>query len=68
MSKRAMREKVENGMEDTRGYENSGVRCAGLTCHDLTSLILHTASGLVPAVSQMVNSLAYMTLVSPSSS
>jgi len=61
-----MEEKVENCIEDTRGYENSGVRCAGLSCHDLISLISHTASGLVPAVSRMVNSLAYMILVSPS--
>ena len=57
--KREMGEEDENDMEDTSGYEKSGVRLAWLGWEDLVSVILHAGSGLVPAVSGMVNWLAH---------
>ena len=42
-------------MEDTSGYEKSGVRIASLCWEDLVSVLVHAGSGLVPAVSGMVN-------------
>jgi len=40
----------ENSMENTSGYEKSGVRLAWLGVEDPVSVIFPAASGLVPAV------------------
>jgi len=64
--KREMGDKDENDMEDTSGYENSGVRLAWLGLEDRTSVLLFTGSGLLPAESRMVNWLAHEILSSPS--
>jgi len=53
--KREKGDQDENDMEDRRGYEKSGVRLARLGWEDLVLVILHAGSGLVPAVSGMVN-------------
>jgi len=53
-------------MEDTSGYEKSGVRLAWLGLEDLVSVFLPDRSGLVPAISAIVNWLAHEILVSPS--
>jgi len=50
----------------TSGYEKSGVRLAWLGCKDLVSVLLHSGSGLVPAVSGMANWLANEILLCPS--
>jgi len=57
--KREMGDEIENDMEDTSGYEKSGVRLASLGWEDLVSVLVRARSGLVPAVSGMVNSLAH---------
>jgi len=57
-----MREKGdedENDIEDTSRYEKSGGWLAWLGWEDLVSVILHAGSGLIPAVSGMVNWLAH---------
>jgi len=64
--KREMGDKDENNVEDMSGYVKSGVHSAGLSCDDLVSVLLHAESGLVPAVSGMVNRLAHEVLFSPS--
>jgi len=64
--KREMGDKDENNVEDMSGYVKSGVHRAGLSCHDLVSVLLYAESGLVPAVSGMVNRLAHVVLFSPS--
>jgi len=53
--KREMGDADENDMEDTSGNEKSGVRFARLGLGDLVSVLLPAGSGLVPAVSGMVN-------------
>jgi len=53
--KREMGDEDENDMENTSGYEKSGVRLARLSLEDPVSVILPSGSGLVPAVSGMVN-------------
>jgi hypothetical protein len=50
-----MGDEDENDMENTSGDEKSGVRLAGLGLEDPVSVICHAGSGLVPAVSGMVN-------------
>jgi len=55
MRRREMGNEDENDMEDTSGYEKSGVRLAGLGWEDLVSAIVCAGSGLLPAVSGMVN-------------
>ena len=45
----------ENDMEDTSGYEKSRVRPASLGWEDLVSALLRAGSGLIPAVSGLVN-------------
>jgi len=57
--KREMGGEDENDMEDTSGYEKSGVRLAWLGWEDLVSVLLDSGSGLVPAVSGMVNWLTH---------
>jgi len=57
--KREMGDEDENDMEDTSGYDKSGVRLAWLGLKDLVSVLLAAGSGLVPAVSGMVNWLAH---------
>jgi hypothetical protein len=71
--KREMGDEDKNDMEDTSGYEKYGVRLAWLgleeawlRLEDLVSVLLHAGSGLLPAVSGMVNWLAYVILSSPS--
>jgi len=59
MRKREKGDDDDNDMEDTSGYEESGVRLAWLRWEDLVSGLLHAGSGLVPAVSGMVNWLAH---------
>jgi len=64
--KKEMGDEDENDMEDTSGYEKSGVRLAWLGSEDLISVIVPGGSGLVPAISGMVNWLAHEILSSPS--
>jgi len=63
----------ESDMEDTSGYEKSGVRLAWLGVEKtwlgleyLVSVLLPAGSGLVPAIPGMVNWLAHEILSSPS--
>jgi len=65
MRKREMGDEDGNDMEDTSGYDKSGVRLAWLVWEDLISVLLHVRSGLVPAVSGMVNWLAHEILQVP---
>jgi hypothetical protein len=53
--KREKRDEDENDAEDMSVYEYSVVRHARLDWDDLVSVLLHAGSGLVPAVSGMVN-------------
>ena len=53
--KREMGDEDENDVEDRSGYEKSGLRLACLGWEDLVSVLLHAGSGLVPAISGMVN-------------
>ena len=55
MRKREMGDADENNMEDMSSYEKSGVQLASLGLEDLISVLLPAGSGLVPAVSSMVN-------------
>jgi len=55
----------EDDVEDTSGYGKSGVRLAWFGWGDLVSVPLLTGSGLVPAVSRMVNWLAHEILYVP---
>jgi len=57
--KREMGDEDENYMEDTSGYEKSGVRPAWLGLEDLVSVLLPAGSGLVPAVPGIVYLLAH---------
>jgi len=66
MRKREMWDEDENDVEDTSGYEESGVRLAWLGWEDLVSVLLHAGSGLILAVSGMVNWLAHEIPLSPS--
>jgi len=52
---REMGDEDENDLEDTVGYEQSGVRLAWLGCEDHVWVLVRARSGLVPAVSGMVN-------------
>jgi len=54
-----MGDEDENDVEDTSGYEKSVIQLACLGCEQLRSVWLHARSGLVPAVSGMVNWLAH---------
>jgi len=54
MRNREMWDEDENYVEESSGYEKSGVLLARLGWEDLVSVILHTGLGLVPAVSGMV--------------
>jgi len=56
----------ENDVEDTSRYEISGVLLAWLDWEDLVLGLLHAGSGLVSAVSGMVNWPAHEILWSPS--
>jgi len=58
--KREMGMMMTNDVEDTSGYEKSGVWLAWLGWEDLLSVKLHTGSVLLPAVSGMVNWLAHV--------
>jgi len=64
--KREMGDEDENDMENTSSYEKSRVELAWLGLEDPVSGILHAGSGLVPAVSGMVNWLAHEILSTPS--
>jgi len=57
--KREMGDENENDMEDTSGYEKSGEWLAWLGLEDLVSVLLPAGSGLVPALSGIVNWLAH---------
>jgi len=48
-----------NDMEDTSGYEKSGVRLAWLGLADLVSVLLPARLGVVPAILGMVNWLTH---------
>ena len=52
--------------EDTSGHEKSEVRLAWLGLEDLELVFLPTGSGVVPAVSGMINWVAHNILLSPS--
>jgi len=56
----------ENDMENTSGHEKSGVQQACLGWKDFVLMLLQAGSGLVPAISEMVNLLAHRTLSRPS--
>jgi len=62
---REMGHEDENDMEDTSGYEKSGVWLAWLGLEDHLSVLLPARSRLVTAVSGMVNWLAHKILLSP---
>jgi hypothetical protein len=47
--------KMGTNMENRSRYDKSGVGLASLGLEDLVSVILPTGSGVVPAVSEMVN-------------
>jgi len=66
--KRDMGDEDENDVEDTSGYDKSGVQLAWSGWEDLVSVLLHATLGLIPAVSGMVNRLAHQILSSPSCS
>ena len=66
MRKRDMGDEDENDVEDSSGYEQSGVQLAWSGREDLVPVLLHAGSGLVPAVSGMVNWLAQEILLRPS--
>jgi hypothetical protein len=55
MRQREMRDEDENDMEDTSGYDKSGVRLGLLGLEDLVSVVLGATMGPVSAVSGMVN-------------
>jgi len=55
-----------NNVEKMSGYDKSGVRVAWLGWEDLISVSLHAGSGLVPAVSGIVNWPVNEILLSPS--
>jgi len=57
--KREMGDEDENDMEDTSVDEKSGVRLAWLGWEDLVSVLVRAGSGLIPAISGMVNWLAH---------
>jgi len=65
MRKREMGDEDENDVENTRGYEHSGIQLGWLGLEGLISVKLHTWLGLVPAVSGMVNQLAHGILYVP---
>jgi len=65
MRKREMGDEDENDVEDTSGYEESEVQLPGLGSEHLVSVLLHARSGLIPAVSWMVNRLVHEILLSP---
>jgi len=60
-----MQDEDEDDVEDTSAYEKSEVRLARLGWDDLVLVLLHARSGLVPAVSGMVNCLAHENHLSP---
>jgi len=66
MTIREMGEEDENDMEDTSGYEKSGLLLAWLGSEDVILVLLCVGSGLVPAVSRMVYWLAHETVRSHS--
>jgi len=66
--KREMGDKDADDMEDTSGYEKSGLRLAWLGSEELILLYLDDTLGLVPAVSGMVNWLTYEIIWNPSCS
>ena len=53
--KREMGDEDENDMEDASVYGKSGVRVGWMGWEYLISVLLHAGSGLVPAVSGIVN-------------
>jgi len=54
-----MGDEDEHDMEDTSGYEKSGVGLTWLHLEDLVSVLLPARSELVPGESGMVNSLTH---------
>jgi len=60
-----MGDEDENDMENTSEYEKSGVRLAWLGWEDVIWVLVRAGSGLVPAVSRMVNCLAHEILQVP---
>jgi len=60
-----MGDEDETDMEDMSGYEKSGVQLAWLGLEDPMSVLLPAGSGLIPAVSRMVNWLAHKILSIP---
>ena len=66
MRTREMGDEDENYLEDTSGYERSGVWLPWLGWEDLVSVLLHAGSGLLPAILGMLNWLAHEILLSPS--
>jgi hypothetical protein len=60
-----MGDEDENDMEDMSGYEKSGPELAGLGLEAIVSVLLPAGSGLIPAISGMVN--VTRTQISPKS-
>ena len=52
---REMGDEDQNDMQDTSGYEKSGVLLASMGLEDLVSVNLLAGSGVVPAVLGKVN-------------
>jgi len=63
--KREIGKAGENDVQDTSRYEKSEVRLAWLGWDGRVSVVLYTRSGLIPAVSGMVNILAHEIVWSP---
>jgi hypothetical protein len=62
---REMGGEEENDMEDRSGPDKSEVRLAWLGLEDLESVLLLARSGLIPAISEMVNRRTQEILLSP---
>jgi len=62
---REMGDVDKNDVDDTSGYEKSGVRLARLGWEDLISMLVHAGPEPIPGVSGMINLLAHEILSSP---
>jgi hypothetical protein len=56
----------ESDVQNTSAYQKSGIAIARLGWKDFLSVLLHSRTGLIPAVSAMVNSLVHEDPLIPS--